>query len=76
MPAQCRRATGKNGPPDLGCAPRQRLAGEIARTESGEHLGQAGRIHEVLSWACQQLQRRSRAGQMGLRQMESSAWSY
>ena len=51
MPAQCRRATGKNGPPDLGCAPRQRLAGEIARTESGEHLGQAGRIHEVLSWA-------------------------
>ena len=45
MAAERCRATGKNGPPDLGRTPRQRLAGQIGRTEGGEHLGQAGRCH-------------------------------
>ena len=45
MPTERCRAAGKNGPPDLGCAPRQVMAGEIGRTEGGEHLGQAGRLH-------------------------------
>lgn len=70
MPAQCRRATGKNGPPDLGRATRQVMAGEIGRTEGGQHLGQAGRGHAGQSVGEQQFERRGRPGQPRLRQME------
>ena len=45
VPAEHRRTAGQNGPPDLGRATRQFTAGEIGRTEGGQHLGQAGRGH-------------------------------
>lgn len=69
MAAQRRRAAGDDGAPDLGCTARQGLAGEIGRTEGDQHLGQTGRLHASRSGR-QQLKRRSRTGQVGLRQME------
>src|SRR6185369_4060 len=75
MPAERSRAAGENGPPDLGRAPRQRLAGEIGRTEGGEHLGQTGLIHEALSWASATQAAKSCRSD-GIAPDESSAWSY
>ena len=70
MPAEHGRAAGENGPPDLGCATWQIMAGKIGRTEGGEHLGQAGRCHAGGSVGLKEFEGRGRPSQPRLRQME------
>ena len=62
VPPERRGTAGKNGPPDLGRPARQFMAGEIGRTEGGQHLGQAGLGHRNLA-RHQQLKGRCGPGQ-------------